>query len=180
MKRCNIEETPTGIKICRGEHEKNAPCDWECFVPENETIAEVAALHQEIAALKAQIATAHTAAEMVWRKAQGEAFLENDYCDCPLNLLLAIGKQLIVQGWPEDKNKPDDDVCYMYDIAIQRCREHVEKFATIVDDEPVAEVYGEMTRPDDGVIAQQVRLLYNPLHIGTPLYCTPQLPEKTK
>lgn len=34
LKRCNIEKSENGIKICRGLHDKNEPCQWEYFIKE--------------------------------------------------------------------------------------------------------------------------------------------------
>ena len=31
--RWNIEETPTGLRICRGNHKRHGECEWEEFVP---------------------------------------------------------------------------------------------------------------------------------------------------
>jgi len=40
MKRCNLEETDSGVRLCRGNHEKHAPCEWEYFVPAYAVAAE--------------------------------------------------------------------------------------------------------------------------------------------
>lgn len=45
MKRCNLGETDEGIKLCRGNHEKHDPCEWEYFVP-----AEAVATQREACA----------------------------------------------------------------------------------------------------------------------------------
>lgn len=44
MKRCNLEETDEGIKLCRVNHEKHDPCKWEYFVPAGAVDAEREAL----------------------------------------------------------------------------------------------------------------------------------------
>lgn len=31
MDRCNLEETSTGVRLCRGNHERGEPCKWEHF-----------------------------------------------------------------------------------------------------------------------------------------------------
>ena len=40
MKRCNLEETDNGIRLCRGRHEKHEDCEWEYFVPVSAVAAE--------------------------------------------------------------------------------------------------------------------------------------------
>ena len=34
--RWNIEETETGLRICRGDHDRACACEWEYYVPETE------------------------------------------------------------------------------------------------------------------------------------------------
>lgn len=46
--RWNIEEVSNGIGVCRGNHDKAAPCEWEVFVP----VERVAKLERELAAAK--------------------------------------------------------------------------------------------------------------------------------
>jgi hypothetical protein len=33
--RWNVETTNEGFRICRGDHEKTAGCEWEYYVPES-------------------------------------------------------------------------------------------------------------------------------------------------
>lgn len=47
--RWNIEQTQDGLRICRGEHKKDNPCEWEYYT-RSEAVSEKLNAHAELVA----------------------------------------------------------------------------------------------------------------------------------